>query len=104
MKRTDSIIQSKKECLACKTTCGLHSHHVFYGSDKPLSEKYGLKIWLCGPHHNLSDEGIHFDREFDFNIKQLAQEKFEEIHGLSFLKVFGRNYLGITFDEYMRGR
>jgi len=54
--------------------------------------------------HHTGSEGIHFDREFDFVTKQLAQEKFEEINYESFIKIFGRNYLGVTFTEYIRGR
>lgn len=100
----NSIMQTKKECWVCKTTYGLHNHHVMGGSNKQLSEKYGLKIYLCGEDHNLSDKGIHFNPELNFSVKQKAQEVFEKKYGLSFLKVFGRNYLGITFEEYMRGR
>lgn len=83
-----------KECLVCKTIYGLHSHHIFGGRNRKLSEKYGLKVWLCGWHHNLSDEGVHFDNKLDNTIKQLGQRKFEAEHGHDeWMKVFGRNYL-----------
>ena len=98
-----SIIQKNNECWVCKSTYGLHTHHVFGASNKKASDKYGLTIKLCLLHHTGS-EGIHFDREFDFVTKQLAQEKFEEINYESFIKIFGRNYLGVTFTEYIRGR
>ena len=91
-----SIIQSNKECLVCGTTYGLHEHHVFGGSaNRKLSEKYGLKVWLCGRHHNLSDEGIHFNKALDATLKKIAQERFEAVYGAntSFRAVFGKNYL-----------
>ena len=90
-----SIIQSEKECYVCKTRYELHEHHIFYGTaNRKQSEKYGMKVWLCGKHHNLSNEGVHFNKEFDLHIKQIAQKKFDETYpDLNFLKIFGRNYL-----------
>jgi hypothetical protein len=41
----------------------------------------------------MSDAGVHFDKELDTHLKQLAQTRFEETYNESFLKVFGRNYL-----------
>ena len=90
-----SIIQRSKECWRCGSRLGLHEHHIFYGTaNRKQSEKYGMKVWLCGRHHNLSNEGVHFDKEFDLRLKQYAQKIFEETYkDLDFIKVFGRNYL-----------
>lgn len=96
-----SIIQNVKECFTCRvnydveTTVGLHDHHIFEGSARRKnSEKYGLKIYLCGRHHNLSKYGIHYQKQLDLELKQLAQKKFEETHSREeFLKHFRRNYL-----------
>lgn len=90
-----SIIQSEKECFVCKTTYGLHEHHIFEGTGRrKQSEKYGMKIWLCGRHHNLSNEGVHFNKELDLRIKRIAQKKFEETYkDLDFIKIFGRNFI-----------
>ena len=89
-----SIIQEQKECYVCKTKYGLHEHHIFYGTaNRKQSEKYGMKIWLCGRHHNLSNEGVHFNKELDLQIKRMAQKKFEETYkDLDFIKIFGRSY------------
>jgi len=78
-----------------KTTQGLHNHHIFYGQgQRELSDKYGLTIWLCGKHHNLSSEGIHFDKHFNRYVRKIAQQKFEETHTREeFVKIFGKNYL-----------
>ena len=90
----NSIIQEKKECYVCKTKYGLHEHHCIYGTaNRKQSEKYGLKVWLCGRHHNLSNEGVHFNKELDLQIKRMAQKKFEETYqDLEFIKIFGRSY------------
>lgn len=89
-----SIIQDEKECFVCKITYGLHEHHCFEGTGRrKQSEQYGLKIWLCGRHHNLSNEGVYFNKELDLQIKRIAQKKFEETYkDLDFIKIFGRNY------------
>lgn len=90
-----SIIQENKECWVCGTTQDIHEHHILYGTaNRRLSEKYGLKVWLCGKHHNLSNEGVHFNKELDRRLKVLAQKRFEEEYpNESFLRIFGRNYI-----------
>lgn len=89
------MIQNEKECFVCKTIYNLHNHHIFYGTaNRRLSEKYGLKVWLCGNHHNLSNEGVHFNRKLDLYIKKIGQAAFEKTHTREeFMKIFGKNYL-----------
>lgn len=83
-----------RECYVCKRTGGLHSHHVFGGPNRKHSEKHGMKVDLCGKHHNLSNLGVHFNPKLDLELKQVFQTIFEEQHGHDeFMKVFGRNYL-----------
>lgn len=90
----DSIIQTRKECFMCRTTDNLHCHHVFGGPNRKWSEKYGLKIWLCANHHNMSDAGIHFNKALDLQVKQIAQREFEDTYTREdFLRIFGKNYL-----------
>jgi len=73
----NSVLQSKKECFVCKTIYGLHKHHVLYGTaNRKKSEQYGFTVWLCGRDHNLSNEGVHFNRELDLELKRLAQEQW----------------------------
>jgi len=89
----ESIICNDKECFVCHTTLGLHKHHVFGGANRKHSEKYGLTIWLCGMHHNLSKDGIHSNRPLELVIKRLAQEKFESIYSHDlFMQIIGKNY------------
>lgn len=105
-----SIIQDKKDhqCYICKNFLGDHSekrdleeHHIFEGvANRKLSEKYGLKVYLCRHHHtgdiNGSRDAVHSkcDNDFDLKLKQIAQVAFEQDHSREeFMRAFGRNYL-----------
>lgn len=87
-------LQHEKECLVCKSPY-VEDHHVFFGRGKrQLSEKYGLKVWLCYRHHRDSKAGVHFNKTLDTKIKQMAQREFEaEYTREQFIQIFGRNYL-----------
>ena len=92
-----SIIQDKKECYVCGQFYGLHDHHIFYGTGKRrISEREGLKVWLCGKHHNQSNYGVHFDKDLDKELKIIAETIWCEKNNKTpedFIKVMGRNYL-----------
>lgn len=93
---TKSIISNKRECWVCGTEYGLHRHHIFYGSaNRKQAEKYGCWVYLCGRHHNLSDEGVHFNKNLDNKLKRLAQEEFEKNLGTrnDFIKIFGKSFI-----------
>ena len=90
----DSIIQKKKECYITHSTYNLHSHHIFEGRNRNNSEKYGLKVWLVPEWHNMSNKGVHFNKQLDIELKQLAQKKFIETYpDLDFINIFKINYL-----------
>lgn len=96
MKRNKSIIQNDmSKCYVCGTTQNLHIHETFYGSaNRKKSIEWGCYISLCGHHHNLSNDGIHFNKELDLQVKQEAQRKFEELYGHDkFMEVFKKNRL-----------
>lgn len=87
-------MQKEKRCLVCHITRGLHRHHVYYGPLRNISEENGFTVWLCGWHHDLSNEGVHFDRQLDLEIKSLGQRIYEETHSREeFMGLIGRNYL-----------
>lgn len=98
-----SILQEKECCFICGTTNELHRHHVFYGTaNRKVSEEDGCWIWLCGPHHNMSNYGIHFNKDLDDKVKQFAEKKWIETYASdlpedeqikAFIKRYGRNYL-----------
>lgn len=93
--RNSIIVEDLKHCLVCGTSFNIHIHHCIYGSaNRKKSEKYGLIVPLCAKHHNMSNEGVHFNKELDMKLKQLAQKRFMEIYpNQNFLDIFKRNYL-----------
>lgn len=98
-----SLMQQNKCCYICGATTGLHLHHIFYGTaNRKKSDEDKMTVFLCGYHHNLSNNGVHFNKELDNNIKQQAEKKWIEIYcpedsleeGIkNFISRYGRNYL-----------
>lgn len=90
-----SIISNERQCLICGNIYNLHKHHIFYAAGRrPISEKYGCWCYLCARHHNMSSEGVHFNKTLDLRLKQHAQKKFEAVYpDLDFLQIFHKNYL-----------
>lgn len=92
----ESIVSNRKECFRCGKTGVLHRHHVYGGSRRKWSEEYGCWIYLCPEHHNMSDQGIHFDKEFDSRVKELTEMMWLDHNMASvddFRAVFGKNYI-----------
>ena len=94
----NSILQNSdapRRCYFCRSTYNVHLHHIFGGTaNRKQSEKHGFKVFLCGFHHNMSNEGVHFNRELDLKLKRECQAKFEETHSREeFMKIIGKNYL-----------
>ena len=90
-----SVLQTNKECFVCGTTSDLESHHIFGGTaNRKVSERYGLKVWLCHEHHT-GNKGVHNGNvAVDRYLKELAQRKFEETYSREkFIETFGRSYL-----------
>lgn len=94
-KRFSIITKDFENCVVCGTSLNIHKHEIFYGTaNRKLSIKYGLVISLCAKHHNMSNEGIHYNKKLDLKYKKIGQKKFEKIYpDLDFIKIFGRNYL-----------
>lgn len=90
-----SIISNERFCLVCGTPINLHKHHIFFGTgNRKLSEKYGCWCFLCSRHHNMSNQGVHFNKILDLKLKQQCQKAFEYHYpDLDFLSIFHRNYL-----------
>jgi len=95
-----SIMQARKECYVCRevycvcTRRGLEKHHVLGGPLRPLSERYGLTVWLCRDHHNTPAEfAAHFDQDVALWLKRRAQRAFVALHGMEcWMATFGKNY------------
>ena len=73
---------------------GLEEHHVFGGSCRSLSEKYGLKVYLCHEHHTGYPYGVHKNKENTLFLHKEGQKAFMKRYpGKDFVKLFIRNYL-----------
>ena len=89
-----TIVQKEKECWVCRRRDQLHCDHIFYGrANRKVSEKYGMKVWLCYEHHT-GPAGVHFNKGLDQRLKAYAQEIFEQTYDIPFAEVFGKNYKG----------
>lgn len=88
-----SILDVDGRCLFCGRR-GTERHHVFYGTaNRAKSEKYGLTVRLCREHHR-GEDGVHFNRQRDLELKRFAQLVFEGLYGHEkFMEVFHKNYL-----------
>ena len=101
-KRDKSIVQpTMDECYICRqiygirTVYGLCTHEIFYGTaNRKKSIKWGLYVRLCGMHHNLSNDGVHYNIALDLQLKRDGQIAFEKLYGHDkFMAEFGKNWL-----------
>lgn len=99
-----SIIHDKTDrtCYICMMLHGdyrqrnnLEEHHVFGGNpNRGLSEKFGLKIYLCAEHHRTSKEAVHKNKQIRIKIQSEAQKAFIRTYPeKDFKEIFGKNYI-----------
>lgn len=92
-----SIIQkNNNECYMCGSEQWLEEHHIFEGSNRKISEKYGLKVKLCHFCHNEPPRGVHFNKTNMLILKKQGQLAFMEYYKKSkeeFIKIFGKSYI-----------
>jgi len=90
-----SLLSDDKVCWVCGTPLDLHRHHCYGGPNRGLSEAYGAWVYLCARHHNMSNEGVHFNHELDILLKKQCQRAWEMKYGdrEKFRIIFGRSYL-----------
>ena len=90
---TKSIISNEHKCFVCGFPY-VHKHHIYGGARRTMSEHFGLWVYLCPYHHNMSDVGVHFNKQLDLTLKKMGQRKFEETHTREeWHRYFGRSYL-----------
>ncbi len=72
-----------------------HEHHVIYGtSGRKLSEKYGLKLYLCPQHHEFGKEAVHKNKGTRILLEKIAQLVFINQYSPElWMQIFGKNYL-----------
>lgn len=92
-----SILQTNKECYFCGSQNWLEEHHVFNGNpNRTLSEKYGLKVWLCHWCHNEPPNGVHHNKALRMHLQSVAQHKAMECYGWdvdTFRSKFRKSYI-----------
>lgn len=102
-------IMDKKDgtCYLCRLLYGDHTqktvqeHHIFYGTSKrKLSEKYGLKVYLCLYHHTGdirgAKEAVHRNKEMADLLHVEGQRAFiKEYPEKDFLEIFGKSWLSV---------
>ena len=102
-----SIMQTDDgTCYLCKLLEGndwpqqTEEHHAIFGRGmRPLSERYGLKVYLCLKHHRTSKVAVHMNHEMAYIIQAHAQKAYEREQSRGnkkfasdFKDVFGRYY------------
>ncbi len=99
-----SVMHDKKNrtCYLCGLLNGdygardnLQEHHAIPGTaNRRLSERYGLKVYLCLEHHTAGPMAVHNNQEVMGLVKRKAQEVFEKAHSHEeWMAAFGKNYL-----------
>lgn len=89
-----SLLQNEKKCYITGAINNLHQHHIYMGANRKNADKWGCWVWLRADWHNMSNYGVHFNRELDLKLKRECQKKFEELYDHeTFMKVFHKNYL-----------
>ena len=63
MSHPASILGSRKgRCYLCSRCGQTQEHHIFGGPNRTLSEKYGLKVYLCLECHATGKHAVHRDK------------------------------------------
>ena len=99
-----SILHDKKDrtCFLCMMLHGdsgykeiLEEHHVFFGRAlRKLSEKHGMKVYLCIFHHRTGKKAVHQNARINKMVQAYAQRVFEKKWPeKDFYSIFGRNYI-----------
>lgn len=82
-----------KKCYITGNDKNIHIHHIFGAANKTNCEEYGFIIPLTDVYHNMSDNSIHFNKNWDLEIKLKCQDYWiNELHKTEedFIKIFGK--------------
>lgn len=67
-----------------------------FGKNRQNSIKLGCCVYLCGKHHNQSNEGVHFNKKLDQELKIKMEQRFLTYYNKTiedFIDIFKKNYL-----------
>lgn len=95
MKKLYSVFTEDLELCMFTGTAPVERHHIFGGSNRKRSEKYGF---IAPLRPDLHPNGVFAGKEakkVDIKLKTMAQEYYESHYGTreDFIKEFGRSYL-----------
>ena len=89
-----------RKCFLCGRNGNgdrLERHHIFGAANRPLSEKYGLTVYLCGSRcHRDGAYSVHKNAEVADYLHRYGQRKAMQEQGWTaqeFKEIFGKNYL-----------
>ena len=86
-----SIMQDEKKCFVTGSESQLDRHHVYAGSRRKASERYGCWVWL---RHDIHMELHDRNKVLDKMLRRTCQEQFEAVYSHEkFMEVFGKSYL-----------
>ncbi len=89
---TSILTADMTRCYITGDVRNIHIHHIFGAANKTNSEKYGFLVPLRDDWHNMSDYGVHFNKELDLKLKTACEEYWLQNYGTreEFIAVFGR--------------
>lgn len=96
MQKRFSLIQDTMQCYVCGTTQNIHTHEVYFGKNRKKSIEDGCCVYLCGRHHNQSNEGVHFNHKLDIELKKQMEICWLKCYNKNvddFISRYGKNYL-----------
>ena len=79
-----------------RTPLYCHRHEVMGGGNRQRSIRDGLVVFLQPEMHNMSNKGVHSNREFDLYLKRIAEKTWCDYYGKTiddFIAEYGKNYL-----------
>jgi len=90
-----SVLTDDLEHCMVTGSCHVELHHVFNGSNRRFSTRYGFIVPLRPDWHNMTPYSVHMDQELDERFKRQAQAYYEAHYGSrdDFRKEFGKSYL-----------
>ena len=73
----------------------LQEHHAMPGTaNRKLSERYGLKVYLCMEHHTAGPYAVHNNIKLQRLLQANAQMAFERKYShKEWMDIFGRNFI-----------
>lgn len=91
------IMPANPKYSITRTPTHCHRHEVVFGSGRrQKSIKDGLVVFLTPEMHNMSNRGVHFNREFDLYLKRIGEKAWMDYYGKTiddFIHEYGVNYL-----------